>query len=183
MAATDLEETMANLMRAALAGDESAYADFLRHGTVAARRVITYRLGRASPVAPEDVVQETLLAVHLKRHTWRQSEPILPWFLSIARHKLVDACRRQRVRISVPIDGLAEFLAAPDATDRGADNQHIERAVEGLSEAQRKVVRSIAIEGRTIRETAAALAMKEGTVRVAFHRGLSALSQRFGRQT
>ena len=183
MASTDLEEIMASLMRAALAGDESAYADFLRQGAVAARRVISHRLGRSSPVSPEDVVQETLLAVHLKRYTWRQSEPILPWFLSIARYKLVDACRRQRVRISVPIDDLAEFLAAPEASDSGADNKQIERAVEGLSEAQRKVVRSIAIEGRTIRETAAALAMKEGTVRVAFHRGLSALAQRFGRQT
>lgn len=183
MASTDLEETMASLMRAALGGDEGAYAEFLRQGTVAARRVITHRLGRSSPVSPEDVVQETLLAVHLKRHTWRQSEPILPWFMSIARYKLIDACRRQRVRISVPIDDFAEFLVAPETSDSGADNQHIERAVESLSDAQRKVVRSIAIEGRTIRETAAALAMKEGTVRVAFHRGLSALAQRFGRQT
>ena len=56
----------------------------------------------------EDIVQETLLAVHLKRHTWRSSDPILPWFMSITRYKIVDACRRQRIRISVPIDDLAD---------------------------------------------------------------------------
>jgi RNA polymerase sigma-70 factor (ECF subfamily) len=42
-------------------------------------------------------------------------------------------------------------------------------------------VRAIAIEGRSIRETATALDMKETAVRVAFHRGLSAIAARFGR--
>lgn len=173
---------MAALMRLALDGDESAYADFLRHGADAARRVIVHRLGPSSAVSAEDVVQETLLAVHLKRHTWRSSEPILPWFMSIARYKMIDACRRRRVRISIPIDDLAEVLAAPEDAD-GFDRRQIERAVEGLSEGQKKVVRSIALDGRTIGETAAALAMKETAVRVAFHRGLTAIAARFGRQT
>jgi RNA polymerase sigma-70 factor, ECF subfamily len=183
MASSELEEEMAALMLAALAGDDAAYGVFLRKGADAARRVVRYRLGASSPVAVEDVVQETLLAVHLKRHTWRVTDPILPWFMSIARYKMIDACRRQRVRISVPIDALADVLAAPDNSHEGTDSRQIERAVETLSDGQRKVVRAIAIEGRSIRETAAALEMKETAVRVAFHRGLSSIAARFGRQT
>lgn len=183
MASSELEEEMSALMRAALAGDEAAYAGFLRKGADAARRVVRHRLGAASPVSHEDVVQETLLAVHLKRHTWRTTDPILPWFMSIARYKMIDACRRQRVRIAVPIDDLADILAAPEGSNEAAETRQIERAVETLSAGQQKIVRSIAIEGRTIRETAAALEMKEGAVRVAFHRGLSAIAARFGRET
>ena len=63
---------MASLMRAALAGDESSYAEFLtRVGGAACARCARRKLAPNGSVAPEDVVQETLLAVHLKRHTWR----------------------------------------------------------------------------------------------------------------
>lgn len=183
MTSAELEEKMAALMRAALTGDEAAYAAFLRLGADTARRVVRYRLASYSAVSPEDVVQETLLAVHLKRHTWRSSDPILPWFMSITRYKIVDACRRQRIRISVPIDDLADALPAPEAEHEGADSRQIERAVDSLSDGQKRVVRAIAIEGRSIRETAAALEMKETAVRVAFHRGLGAIAAKFGRST
>ena len=74
----DLEETMAGLMRAALAGDEAAYAAFLRQGADAVRRVARRKLGSAAADTEEDIVQETLLAIHLKRHTWRASERAVP---------------------------------------------------------------------------------------------------------
>ena len=43
----------------------------------------------------EDAVQETLLAIHLKRHTWDPEQPLAPWVYAIARHKVVDALRRR----------------------------------------------------------------------------------------
>jgi len=42
------------------------------------------------------------------------------------------------------------------------------------------VVRSISLDGQSIRETATRLAMSEGAVRVALHRGLGALAAKFG---
>ena len=33
----------------------------------------------------EDAVQETLLAIHLKRHTWDPGQPLTPWVYAIAR--------------------------------------------------------------------------------------------------
>lgn len=183
MASDDHEQRLASLMRAARDGDETAYAAFLRDAAALVRRAIARRLRESGGVSPEDVVQETLLAVHLKRDTWRADEPILPWLFTIARYKAIDAYRRRGMRIELPVDELAEVLAAPDTTPDFEDAQHIEKAVGSLSGGQQKVVRAIAIEGRSIKETAVALQMKETAVRVAFHRGLSAIAQRFGRQT
>ncbi|HQX92044.1 MAG TPA: sigma factor, partial [Thermomonas sp.] len=39
----------------------------------------------------EDVVQETLLAIHMKRHTWDSAAPLCPWVAAIARYKLADS--------------------------------------------------------------------------------------------
>ena len=43
----------------------------------------------------EDIVQEALLAVHLKRHTWDHSQPLEPWVRAIAGYKLVEHLRRR----------------------------------------------------------------------------------------
>lgn len=182
MAAED-DRVLAELMRAALRGDEAAYAAFLRQAAAILRRALARRLRQSWPDGVEDVVQETLLAIHLKRQSWRREEPILPWLFAIARYKAVDACRRRGFKLHLPVEDLAEVLAGPDQTREIEDAQHIDYAVGTLSGGQRQVVRSIAIEGRSIEETAQALAMKEGAVRVAFHRGLSALAQRFGRSS
>lgn len=175
---------MADMMRAALGGDEAAYSAFLRRAAEVTRRAVTRRLRSALPSGIEDVVQETLLAVHLKRHTWRSDEPILPWLFGIARYKAIDACRKLGVRLELPIEGFSEVLAGPDETGRAMEEtQHMEMAVSTLSEGQQRVVKAIALEGRSIRETATVLEMSETAVRVAFHRGLSTIAQRFGRQT
>lgn len=178
------DSEMAALMRAALGGDEAAYARFLRRAAELTRRAVTRRLTSSLPSGIEDVVQETLLAVHLKRHTWRSDEPILPWLVTIARYKAIDACRKRGLRVELPIEDFAGVLAGPEETGREMEEtQHIEQAVGSLSGGQQRVVKSIAIDGRSIKETAALLEMKETAVRVAFHRGLSTIAQRFGRST
>lgn len=77
-------------MRAAIGGDEAAYAEFLRLAAVMIRGLARRKLAEDGAVSPEDVVQETLLAIHTKRHTWRMQQPILPWLFTIARYKIVD---------------------------------------------------------------------------------------------
>lgn len=181
--ASEEDRVMAELMRAALQGDESAYSEFLRRAAQLVRRAVARRFGASWPAGVEDVVQETLLAVHLKRQTWRTDQPVLPWLFAISRYKAIDACRRRGFRVEMPIEDFADVLAGPDGTAAAEETQHIEMAVGTLTGGQQRVVRSIAIEGRSIKETATALDMNEGAVRVAFHRGLGAIAQRFGRQS
>ena len=103
-------------------------------------------------VDPEDVVQETLLAIHLKRHTWRTDGAVLPWVFAIARYKLIDAFRRRGRRIEVDIADFAETLAEPERET--ASERDVERALDRLPPVQRQVVTSISVEGRSIAETA-----------------------------
>jgi RNA polymerase sigma-70 factor (ECF subfamily) len=123
------------------------------------------------------VVQETLLALHLKRNTWDASQPLGPWVRAIARHKLIDALRRRGRRIQVPIESVLDTLAAEDNTS-GVDRQDAERLVEGLKGKQREVVRAIGLDGQSIKDVAKRMQMKEVAVRVALHRGLKTLGAR-----
>jgi len=170
-------------MRAANAGDTAAYDRLLRQLAPVLRASASRGLVRAGlgPADAEDVVQETLLAIHLKRQTWDQELPIGPWINAIARNKLIDFLRRRRVRFDVPIDDLAEVLPAEDAEPTAVAHD-VDRHVGALPERQRAVVRAIAVDGASIAETARALDMNEGAVRVALHRGLNRLATKFRNQ-
>lgn len=179
---TTADDAWGDLMRAALAGDGAAYRRLLEALTPRLRAVAARNLARAGIGASdmEDVVQETLLAIHLKRHTWDPREPLAPWVHVIARNKAIDALRRRGRRIEVSVDDFAEILPAAETRDptEGGD---VERLLGALGDRQRDIVRSIGMEERTIRETAERLSMTEGAVRVALHRGLKTLAQLYRR--
>ena len=173
------EAELSGLFRAAIAGDERAYADFLHRIAALIRGFVRRKIVQGG-VDPEDVVQETLLAIHVKRHTWREDAPVLPWVYAIARFKLIDAFRRRGRRIEVEIDEIAETFAEPEAET--VSERDINRALDGLPPAQRSVVSSISVDGHSIGETASKLGISETAVRVSLHRGLAAIAKRFGRQ-
>src|SRR6185369_8676105 len=103
-------------MRAAIAGDCNAYHRLLQslsNSLRAATRRGFAQFGAAMNDV-EDVVQETLLAIHLKRHTWDPNQPLGPWVRAIARHKLIDALRHRGRRIEVPIESIIDFLPADE---------------------------------------------------------------------
>lgn len=172
------EEELARLMRAANAGDERAYGEFLRQAACLVRGFARRKIVKGG-VDPEDVVQEALLAIHIKRHTWRDDEPVTPWLYAIARYKLIDAFRHRGRRVEIDISGIAEILAEPEPET--LSDREIVRALETLAPSQKSVVAAISVEGRSIRETAKSLGMTETAVRVAHHRGLAAVAKRFGR--
>jgi RNA polymerase sigma-70 factor (ECF subfamily) len=175
----DRESEWGNLLRAANAGDALAYQRILQQLAPVLRSFVRRWLARSFvPEADaEDIVQEILLAIHTKRHTWIETAPVAPWVFTIARHKVIDALRRRGRRIDVPIDDYAETLAV----DEGEPNLiglFIDRNLETLPNVQRKVVKAIAVSGASITEAAETLAMSKGAVRVALHRGLAALAAR-----
>ncbi len=166
-------------MRLAVAGDAAAYQRLLRAVTPVLRAAARRGLARAGqPVdQSEDIVQEILLAVHLKRHTWDVSAPFAPWLFAIARNKLIDALRRRGRRVFVNIDDFAEMIAAEPAAET-APASEVAAQLQTLPARQRDVVQSIAVESASIKDTARKFAMSEGAVRVALHRGLASLTAR-----
>jgi len=173
------EDEWTGLMRLAISGDDGAYHRLLRSVTPVLRAAARRGLARAGqPVdQSEDIVQDILLAVHLKRHTWDANAPFAPWLFAIARNKLIDSLRRRGRRIFVDIDDFAETLAgepAPETAPAGEVAAHL----QALPARQRDVLQSIAVESVSIKDTARKFAMSEGAVRVALHRGLASLTAR-----
>jgi len=173
------EAELARLMRAAILGDEKAYGDFLQQAACLVRGLARRKIVQGG-IDPEDIVQETLLAIHLKRHTWRQDAPIMPWLYAIAKYKLIDAFRRRGRRVEVEIGEISETFAEP--ASETVNDQEIGHALATLAPGQRSVVKAISVDGRSISETAKWLGISETAVRVAFHRGLAVITVRFGRK-
>jgi RNA polymerase sigma factor (sigma-70 family) len=164
-------------MRAAISGDAGAYRRFLEDVTPYLRAMARRRCERVGTPGSEaeDVVQEVLLAIHLKRGTWDQTRPIGPWISTIVRNKMIDALRRRGRHIDVPIEDVIETLEAEAQAD-GLEQRDVERMLEKLKDPQRDIVQSISVNGASVRETATRLRMTEGAVRVALHRALKSLA-------
>jgi RNA polymerase sigma factor (sigma-70 family) len=171
------EEQWAEWMRSAIKGDTQDYNRFLTAVTPYLRAMARRRcdqLGAPTSEA-EDVVQEVLLAVHLKRGTWDPARPIGPWLSIIVRNKMIDSLRRRGRRVNVPIEDVIDTLEAEQPSD-GLDRLDVEQLLQRLKDPQREIVRSISLQGTSIRETAERLKMTEGAVRVALHRALKSLA-------
>ena len=177
------DDEWTGLMRSAIAGDDVAYQRLLRAVTPVLRAAARRRLARAGqPVdQSEDIVQDILLAVHLKRHTWDANAPFAPWLFAIARNKLIDALRRRGRRIFVNIDDFAEVLPG-EAVAETASAGEVAAQLQSLPARQRDVLQSIAVDSASIKDTAAKLSMSEGAVRVALHRGLTSLTAKLREQ-
>ncbi|MBX9682805.1 MAG: sigma-70 family RNA polymerase sigma factor [Hyphomicrobium sp.] len=171
------ETEWSDLMRSAIGGDEVAYRRFLSDLSRALRPIVRRGFAgvSAAPSEVEDVVQEVMLAIHLKRHTWDQSKPIGPWIMAIARNKMIDDLRRRGRRGEVPIDGMMDFLEA-GGQDDAIQAHDVTRILSRLSGKNREIVQAITLSGFSAREVADKLGMSEVAVRVSLHRSLKALA-------
>jgi RNA polymerase sigma-70 factor (ECF subfamily) len=173
------DDEWSRLMRLALDGDQVAYRTLLAALVPHVRGKVRHALSRSGrgQTEVEDIVQETLLAVHLKRATWDRSMPFTPWLNAVARHKTIDLLRRVGARGEVDLDDIVETVAAPEeGGDRHLDVQRMLLALEGR---QRQIVEQVSLAGRSAAEVGGQLGMSEGAVRVALHRALKQLAQTF----
>ena len=175
------EVRWAEAMRAERQGDAVAYERLLKEVAVMLRRLIRSRLARFDLRVDEteDVVQEILIGLHGKRHTWDDTRPFMPWLYTITRYKFIDTARRLRRdaarHVDITMEEMAEIFAAPsEDTDRTA--RDIDRHLADLPSSQRQVVRALGVDGATVRATAERLHTSEGSVRVLYHRALKRLT-------
>jgi RNA polymerase sigma-70 factor (ECF subfamily) len=163
---------------AGLAGDAAAYHGFLRDLSAHLRGFLRRRLARL-PDDVEDLVQETLLAVHNQRHTYDPVQPLTAWVHAIARYKLVDFLRRRARRdlVTEPFDDERDVLAAAE-TDAADARRDLAKLLESLPERQRMPIVHVKVQGLSVVEAAGLTGMSESAVKVAVHRGLKALAAR-----
>lgn len=177
------EDEWSRLMRLALDGDQVAYKTLLAALVPHVRGRVRHVLARSGrgQAEVEDIVQETLLAVHLKRATWDRSMPLTPWLNAVTRHKTIDLLRRVGARGEVDLDDAVETLAAPE--EGGERQLDVHRMLSALDGRQRQIVEQVSLAGRSAAEVGGQLGMSEGAVRVALHRALKKLARTFKGRT
>ncbi len=172
----DFESGLKPLWLRAQSGDEFAYHKAL---ILIAGRLRSYfrRHLMNLPDDVEDLVQETLLAIHLHRGSYDPSQPVTAWVLGISRHKLMDLYRRRGRRESLhePIDGWEEHLAAEEPGETLA-NVDLHRLLEELPKAQRSAIEMTKLEGLSVAQASARSGSSESAIKVQVHRGLKRLA-------
>lgn len=157
-----------------MAGDETAHRAFLSAAAGLLRAFFRNRL-RAAPADAEDLVQETLIALHTRRASYDPSYPLTAWMYAIARYRLIDFIRRNKRR---------GVHAALDAVDPGADDAGIEASdasrdvaalLSKLPAKQQQAIRLVKLEERSVREAAALTGYSEPDIKISIHRGMKAL--------
>jgi RNA polymerase sigma-70 factor (ECF subfamily) len=176
---TNASDDWAGLLRAANAGDGQAYARFLHAVTPVVRGIVRARGRGFGPDQHEDIVQEVLLALHRKRHTWREDHPLRPWLYAIVRYKVVDAFRARGSAAHLPIEDFSEILAADPGADpfaaRDAARQ-TEALLGQLDPRSAEIVRALSLREEAPAEVGARLNMTEGALRVGLHRAMKKLA-------
>jgi RNA polymerase sigma-70 factor, ECF subfamily len=171
-----IEAQLKELMTRGLAGDAAAHRELL---TLLAQHLRAYFRGRVHDgVADvEDLVQETLLAIHLRRETFDVNEPVTAWVFAIARHKLVDWYRRQHTHRVTSLENAADVLAE-DEYDIATAEQDLARLLDELPEKQAAAIRCMKLDGLSAAQTAARTGQSVAAVKVDVHRGLKKLVHR-----
>ena len=177
---TTREVELKALMLASLDGDAASHRALLdrlsRHLRAYYKGKLA-RIGRGAAEA-EDLVQEAVLAIHLKRHTYDPVEPLTPWVHAIARYKLIDFLRRTRTSISdVPIEEADTIMAHDDNVD--AESTYDVR----LPKNMRCAIEAVKLDGQSIAEAAERCGISESGVKVNIHRGLKALAALIAQET
>ena len=181
---TSSEVELKALMLASLDGDAASYRSLLDRLSGRLRAYYKGKLARVGRGATEaeDLVQEVLLAIHLKRHTYDTGELFTPWAYTIARYKLIDYLRRTRTAASVPLDEGTDVMAQDDSAD--AESSYDVRKLLGrLPEKVRCSIECVKLEGRSVAEAAERCGISESGVKINIHRGLRTLVAFIARET
>ncbi len=139
----------------------------------------------------EDAAQETVIKVYRNLHLFRGDSQFRTWVLSIARNEGLGRLRKSENRREDSLDALmdseaGDFTPAVLTSWREIPAETLEReelggllrkAIDGLPEIYRNVVLLRDIEEMDVRETATALGISEGAVKVRLHRARALLQR------
>jgi RNA polymerase sigma-70 factor (ECF subfamily) len=163
-----------------LAGDDAAHRAFLTEAAGLLRAFFRNRLrGRADDA--EDLVQETLVALHTRRDTYDANYPLTAWMYAIARYRLIDFLRRAKHRAHASLDGVDVGDADPhyEASDAKRD---VTALLGKLPEKQRRAIQLVKLEEKSVREAAEQTGLSESDIKISIHRGLKTLMRLMGQE-
>ncbi|MFT4053792.1 MAG: sigma-70 family RNA polymerase sigma factor [Novosphingobium sp.] len=157
-------------MAAGQAGHGGAYRRLL--GEIS--EWLTRYFGRRLPAGEvDDAVQETLLAVHRRRHTFDPHYPFGPWLAAIAKRKWIDQLRAMSRRDA---EELPPDLSVGDHEAAVTSASVLAGLLGELRPTQARVILLVKIHGCTVEEAARETGMSASAVKMNIHRGLARLT-------
>ncbi len=158
--------------------DRDAVDELVRRVSPALLRY--FRALRAGSEDSEDLLQDCWIKIHRSRHTYRETEPVMPWIYAIARHTRLDAYRKRR-RMQA-----REVLVAsvPEGLHRSApelETGEIDHLIADLPESQREALVMLKVSGMSLEEVAKATSSTVGAVKQRAHRAYATLRKALGK--
>ncbi|MET0308930.1 MAG: sigma-70 family RNA polymerase sigma factor [Sphingomonas sp.] len=169
------EDELRRLMVSGLDGNAGDHAALLRLLVPLLRGFYRRRSGGGEDDI-EDLVQETLIAVHTRRATYDRDRAFTAWLFAIARYKMIDHFRRTRRH--QPIEGLEDILISEGFEDASSARMDVDDLLETLPSKQARMIRATRLDGLSVAEAAQADGIGESDVKVSVHRGLKSLMAR-----
>jgi RNA polymerase sigma factor (sigma-70 family) len=169
----------AGLLRRIAAGDDDAFSVFYREHLDAVVAFFKRRVGDRELAF--DLTAETFASVVVSAGTYGGDAPAVAWLFGIARNKLRESLRRDRVadaarrRLGMEPIALDDAALARVEEHAGSGESDLTRALEALPEATRSALLARLVEEREYGEIAARLECSEQVVRQRVHRGLKTL--------
>jgi RNA polymerase sigma-70 factor, ECF subfamily len=173
----DKNKILSDLMLAGIAGNQSAYAQFLTQIMPILRGVVAKKITSADV---EDVLQEVLISIHKARHTYDGKRPIMPWLIAIARFRMLDHLRKHYAQMrhkTSNFDDLENILS--DVTKEFWVSESIDDLLQEVTEKNKQILTMMHVEGYTAKEVGAKIGMNESAVKVAAHRAIKKIREKF----
>lgn len=179
------EREIAPIWRLAQTGDEKAYEQALRLIAQRLRPFFRRRMNN-TPEEAEDMVQETLLAIHTRRHTYDAAFPVSAWIIAIAKYKLIDFWRKhgRRESFNVAFDDTDLSQQSNDTANAVTSNlADIQKLLRQLPAKQRQAIELTKLLGLSVSEAAQQTGVSESALKVQVHRGIKQLTALVAKQT
>jgi RNA polymerase sigma-70 factor (ECF subfamily) len=137
-----------------------------------------FRSSRVDGPGAEDMLQDCWLRIHRSRHSYRASEPVLPWIYAIARYTRLDAYRkrRRRERWEVLVAAVPERLNQAQLSP----GEDFDQLIAALPDSQREVLVMLKVLGMSFEEVARATSSTVGAVKQKAHRAYVTLRRAMG---
>lgn len=173
----DKNKMLSDLLNLANSGNKKSYEEFLNKISSLLRPIIVKKIINFDV---EDVLQEILLSIHKARHTYNGDRPIIPWIIAIANFRMTDYLRKYYAQMrhkTLDIQEMENILA--DIDENFIETTSINELFDEITPKNKEIITMMHLEGFTAKEVGERVGMSESAVKVAAHRAIKKIRNKF----
>jgi RNA polymerase sigma-70 factor (ECF subfamily) len=173
-----VESKLKELFILAMNGDQQAYESFLSLSSALVKRYLFFIGGiNLAQENADDLHQEILMSIHLKKHTYRTDKAILPWIYAVTKYKYIDYYRhKKRQPLMIEFDELTKYTKEEKEMELSFDD-----ILEFLTPKQISMLTLVKVEGLSYKEAAASINMSVPSLKTSIHRLVKTIQKKVGK--